>query len=287
MDPTIFGTAKADFEEEYVTYGRGPMKYSVVKYNHVPDILQKVDRHSFTCTADQAGLAGQQFWQSVPVTLPQKARHAYEEMAEEFITELESGGTITASNPAVKRLRLLQITGGFTTEGASIHRAKLVALRDMSTDLWAQREPLVVYCRFLPEVAAAAQVLEKVGYPTRAMTGKVKKGRSAIIHQFQTGPPSALVFQVQTGSVSIELSRAAEVVFYSPPDSWDLYFQALNRVMGPNQKRPVRYTHILARFTLDAAVMAALAAKEDMHATMLHSPRRFLLPWAEDYGDMI
>jgi len=46
--------------------------------------------------------------------------------------------------------------------------------------------------------------------------------------------------------------------------------------MGPNQKRPVRYTHILARNTLDAAVMNSLAQKEDWHRTLLKDPRRFL-----------
>jgi hypothetical protein len=45
----------------------------------------------------------------------------------------------------------------------------------------------------------------------------------------------------------------------------------------------VRYTHILARHTLDAAVMSALARKEDYHRLVLKDPRRFL--WSYDEED--
>jgi SNF2 family DNA or RNA helicase len=204
-------------------------------------------------------------------------------MAEEFITEIE-GLTISAANPAVKRLRLLQITGGFTTAGEQIHDEKVKRLSLYADDLLAQGEHLIVYCRYLPEVAAVAKALDKVGYPVADIHGGTKRGdfRRAVQTFQHASSPRALVFQVQTGSLSIELSAGAEVVIYSPPDGWENYYQCTQRVMGPNQKRPVRYTHILARHTLDAAVMAGLAAKEDWHRTLYKDPRRFLYGYAED-----
>jgi hypothetical protein len=284
LSEKIFGTDKASFEEEYVMYGRGPkMRFVIVRYRNTKRLLRKVHAHSYTCTAEEAGLAGEQFWQDLPVTLPPKARRAYEEMAEEFITELESGVTVSASTPAVKRLRLLQITGGFTTAGDAIHRAKLAALKDYAVDLLEQRDHVVVYCRFRPEVQACYELLQRVGYPCRDLHGDTSRSDfNGAIRSFQRSKdPKALVFQVQTGHLAIELARAAEVVFYSPPDGWELYFQALSRVLGPNQKRPVRYTHILAKYTLDAQVMAALANKEDMHRQMMKDPRRFLYGYAD------
>jgi len=290
IDEEIFGTDKASFEEDHVTYGRGPMKYSVVKYRNVPTILEKVHAHSLTVTAEEAGLAGEQFWQDLHVTLPAKARKAYDEMAEEFIAEIE-GTVVSAANPAVKRLRLLQITGGYTTDGVEIHREKVKSLSDYAADLWAQDEHVLVYCRYLPEVDACADALEALGYPTTDLHGGTgRRTFSDAVARFQRAKsPHALVFQVQTGSLSIELSAAAEVVIYSPPDGWENYFQCLQRVMGPNQKRPVRYTHILARHTMDGPVMASLAAKEDYHATLLKNPRRFLYGYSDDgdYDDVI
>ena len=284
LDERILGTNKGDFEEEHVIYGRGPMKYSIVKYTGIKKLLRQVNAHSMTCSAEEAGLAGEQFWQDIHVDLPPKARLAYEEMAEEFLTVLESGQPISAANPAVKRLRLLQITGGFTTDGTKIHDEKLKALKLYAKDLLEQGERVILYARYLAEVHACTRALEGVGYRTTKLYGKSSRGdmRKAVAAFQNSRTPRALVFQVQTGSLAIELSAGAEVVFYSPPDGWENYYQCTQRVMGPNQRRPVRYTHILARHTMDSAVMASLANKEDWHRTLLKDPRRFLYGYAED-----
>jgi SNF2 family DNA or RNA helicase len=199
-------------------------------------------------------------------------------MVEEFITELEGGESVSASNPAVKRLRLLQITGGFTTEGTKIHDEKVRKARAYLDSLLDQGESVVLYARHLAEVAAVAGAAEDAGYPTRAITGATKqRDRTAAIRYFQRhSRPQALVFQVQTGSLSIELTRAAEVVFYSLPDGWELYWQCLSRVLGINQHRPVRYSHILAHETADISVLEGLIKKEDWHRTLYKDPRRYL-----------
>jgi SNF2 family DNA or RNA helicase len=97
-----------------------------------------------------------------------------------------------------------------------------------------------------------------------------------MVAQFQRGRLDTLVFQVQAGAAAIELSRAAEVVMYSLPDGWVEFKQFMDRVMGPNQKRPVRNTAILARGTLDRSVIRGLIKKEDWHNTLMDNPEDFL-----------
>lgn len=279
MDSSIFGTSKADFEEEHVVYGHGKRQYTIIRYRHKKELLRKIRAHSITVTSEQAGLANKQFWQRIPVDLPPKARQIYNEMAEDLITKID-GGIIEASNAGVKRMRLLQITGGFTTDGRQIHGAKLKALKDYLSDLAYEEEQAVVYCRFLPEVQACAEVAKKLGFHTTAITGKTSRSdrtRAIVRLQARSSEPHLLVFQVQTGSLSIELTAAAEVILYSLPDSWELYWQILMRVCGPNQTRPVRYSHILARNTADLSVLGALRRKEDGHGEMMQTPRRFLM----------
>jgi len=277
MDEDVFGTTRSDFEERYCTYGWGSRRYTIVKYHHTRELLRKVNDHSYSVTAGQVGMAGRQFSQILWATLPQSTRAAYNEMAEQFITEVE-GEQISASNAGVKRLRLLQIAGGFTTEGKKIHGAKVAVLKDYLQNLFDQGERVVIYARFTPEVGAALETAKSVGYKSLGVQGSTKPAdRRNAVAALQGGKdPVALVFQVQVGALSIELSRAAEVIFYSLPDSWDLYFQARQRVLGPNQTRPVRYTHILARRTVDRSVLSDLARKEDWHGTLMKDPRRYL-----------
>jgi hypothetical protein len=278
MDESILGTSVQDFDEDHVTYGHGSRRYAVVAYRNVPTLLGKVRKHSITVSAEEAGLGGKQFWNSIKVDLPDAVSKIYQKFSEDMIVTLEGGGEISAKNSGVRRLRCLQIAGGFLTDGTKLHDAKIVATKEWLRVLLEQEEHAIVYARFLPEVQALGEAAELVGYRVGVIQGSTPQvDRVRYIQSLQRGKePTALVFQIQTGKQSIELSSAAEVVYYSTPDGWVEYWQSLNRVRGPNQKRPVRYTHILARGTVDVSAMAGLRNKEDAHQTMMRNPRRYL-----------
>jgi hypothetical protein len=278
MDESIFGPSVAKFDHKHCIFGHGARRFSVVSYQNVPALLRKVRAHSITVSAEEAGLAGQQFWNSVKVDLPNAVSKMYQKFSEDMIVQLEGGGEISAKNSGVRRLRCLQIAGGFLTDGTFLHDAKVKATKEWLKVLLDQSESCIIYARFLPEVQALGDVAELVGYRVGVIQGSTPGlDRRRYIKALQRNTrPTALVFQVATGHQAIELSAAAEVVYYSVPDSWVHYWQSLNRVRGPNQSRPVRYTHILARGTVDVSAMAGLRNKEDAHQTMMRNPRRYL-----------
>jgi len=278
MDDSILGTNVMAFDEDHVTFGHGPRRFSVVSYRNTRPLLRKIRAHSVAVSAEEAGLAGKQFWNAVRVDLPDAVSKTYQKFSEDMIVQLEGGGEISAKNSGVRRLRLLQIAGGFLTDGTQLHDAKTKAAKEWLHVLLDQGESAIVYARFLPEVRALGEIAELVGYRVGVIQGSTPAvDRVRYIKSLQRGTkPTVLVFQIQTGKQSIELSSAAEVVYYSTPDGWVDYWQSLNRVRGPNQKRPVRYTHILARATVDVSAMAGLRNKEDAHQTMMRNPRRYL-----------
>lgn len=277
LDQQVFGTSKATFEDTYCEYGVGRRRYTIIRYRSVKKILRKVDAHSTIVTSKQAGLAGKQLFNPIPVTLPGKVREAYDTLAEEFLVELQ-GQTITAANVGVRRMRLLQVTGGFTTDGTQLHDAKLKATADFLGDLLEQEQHVVVYARYIPEVLALTDLCRRLGYQTDTIRGGVKrKDRTQAIKNFQTRrKPQALVFQSEAGSLAIELTAAAEEFFYSLPDSWETFYQCLERVRGPKQQRPVRYSFLVAKGTADLSVLATLRGKRDMHRALMRNPRSFM-----------
>jgi helicase-like protein len=276
MDDQVFGTNATDFDEEYCVYGVGARRYSVIRYRNLKRLTRRIHAHSSVCTAEQAGLEGELFFQRLPINLPSRARTAYDEMVTEFLTEID-GEMVTARNAGVRRLRLLQITAGWTTDGHKVHSEKVRAVRDYGKQLHEQEQQVVVYSRFTHEVDATAAALKAVGHNVAVLDGRTPRGdRPRLIRDFQRGRYTAFVSQVQAGAVAIELSAAAEVLFTTLPDGWVQFFQALNRVRGPNQIRPVRVTAIVARATVDMSVFHTLQRKEDMHGTMMKSPVRFL-----------
>jgi hypothetical protein len=280
MDDRILGTSASDFDDLYCVYGVGPRKYTVIYYRNLSHLQKKIEAHSIACTAEEAGLAGKIAWQVLPCTLPPRVKEKYDELAETYVTEVD-GQLVTAANPGVKRLRLLQITSGFLTDGTQIHRTKLAVAQGWLQLLRDQGEQVVIYCRFTAEVDAVAGLARKCGYLTSVVDGRTKqRDRTNAIAEFQRGPaggrPKALVFQYQSGSRAIELTAAAEVLYTSLPDGWVDFWQTLNRVRGPNQKRPVRITAICASGTVDRSVLYGLRAKEDIHRLLLRDPKRFL-----------
>lgn len=278
MDDSIFGTNNGDFKEQYVTYGHGKNKWKVTGYRDEKVLLHKIRENSMSLAADQAGMANEQFFQVLHVDLPARAKRMYLELAEEFMTEWE-GGVLSAANAGVKRLRLLQLTGGFTTDGKQIHDAKVRTLEAYARLLLEQEESVVVYSRFTAEVQAAYRVLQKVGFRTYRVDGTVdREDRAVAIKALKRRPvqPVAISFQHQAGSRAIELVGAAETVYYSTPDGWVDYFQTRSRTLGPNQKRPVRYTHLIVPGTVDVRTVRNLEHREDGHATMMDNPKRYL-----------
>lgn len=282
MDQSIFGTSKQGFEDEYCMYGFGSRKYTIIAYRNKKKLLKKVKARASIISAEEAGLAGTEFFNPVRVKLPSTVRRMYDELAGTFVTELEDGATITAANAGVLRLRLLQLTGGFTTDGDEIHAAKLEAARDYLSDLCEQDENVVVYARFIPEVAALANIAKRVGLDVRTIRGGVKrKDRAAYLDWFKASDTSArgprcIVFQAEAGSLGLDLTASAETFFYSIPDSWETFFQCTRRVLGPKQKRPVRHTFLTAMGTVDTAVLQAVRNKRDMHREMMGNPKSFL-----------
>lgn len=277
LDDSIFGTSKQGFEERYCQYGLGRRKYQIVKYLNKSEMLGKIKEHSSIVTAAKVGLANVESFNRVRVKLPPTIRAEYKRLAEEAVLELEDD-TITATNAGVLRLRLLQLAGGYYPDGSQAHSAKIHALQDLLEDLHEQQQAVVVYARFLPEVDAIERVVDKVGYNSRRISGHTSRSdRAKAIRGFRDGRVEALVFQVDSGSLGLDLSRAAETIYYSLPDGWEAFYQSTRRVCGPKQKRPVRHNFILAQGTVDSAVLDTLRNKRDMHKEMMRSPRSFLL----------
>jgi SNF2 family DNA or RNA helicase len=275
MDPSVFGTSKAGFEKEYCEYGYGPRRFTIERYRNLPALLAKIREHSVT--APEPKLPPQLF-QIVRTPLSRTAEEAYEKMAEEFLVELEDGTVMDAANVAVRRLRLRQITGGFTTDRARIHGDRLAVAKDLLFDLHEQGQNVVVYAHFLAEVTALAEACEAVGYHTEAISGATPPGdRREAVRRFQSARrPMALVFQVATGSLAITLTAASEVLFYSLPDGWDTWYQATKRTHRIGQNRRVRYRILLAPDTVDVSTLYALAHKASMHHELMQTPNRFL-----------
>lgn len=276
MDPSIFGTSVTEFKDLYCEYGQGKRRFTIIRYKNKEWIKEKVRASAFVISKDKCLDLPAQLWQNVRVRLDSEIRGLYDTMVDEMLVEIQ-GEELTASNAGVLRTRLLQITGGFLTDGQVVHQKKLKALEDIAVDLLDAGEPLIVYHRFLAEGRSIGGMLADLGYGTYMIDGSTpRKAREIMTKNFQAGGNTALVMQADTGSEAITLTRGREMVFYSLPDSWSTYRQCCDRVHRIGQTRKVRYRHLVVPGTVDMSVLRTLRRKADMHQELMGNVEGFL-----------
>lgn len=282
LDPTIFGTlwkqgrfkkGPTGFLEEYVeSFGHGGFKPKTFK--NLDQLSQKVSSISYQLTRDQAGGFPQEQYQTLGFELTHPALRHYQEMLKKLKTMVDtSSGSqkVVAEIVLTQVLRLQQITGGFlATEGepTPIGTDRISALRELIEEYPADT-PLVIFCRFIPELHAVVKLTRTMGRSVGTISGDTDyESRNQVKHSFQGGTLDTVVAQIRAGGVAIDLSRADTGIFYSATSSHIDYEQAKARIIS-RSGGTVSLISLAAKGTIDEDILESLQSKQDLVSKIL------------------
>lgn len=219
------------------------------------------------------------------VDLEESARY-YDQMAEEMVAMLESGEYTWAKIPLVLRLRLQQLTSGIAkTEPTPeyekgrlvrVGREKLRMLEDLLVDQFEAEEKVVIGAQFHGDIQGIQEVCKRLKVPAYELSGRIKRAeRTTNIEAFRTREgPSCFIAQPSAGSLGIDLSTSATMIWYSLPSSWVDFTQFKDRVaLSPVA---VRYIYLLGKGTIDEILYQVLMEDGDMAKAVTDSPDRLL-----------
>lgn len=203
---------------------------------------------------------------------PEEAK-LYREVETEFCAVCEAG-TVTPANALVQLLRIQQICGGFVrfdgedaAKRIAEHPAKAATLADRLQDLPSD-EPLVVFCRFTSDIAAAKAAALADGRTVSELSGQANE-----LADWQAGKTNTLVTQIQSGGIGVDMTRCGErnccyAFFYSLGYSLAEYEQAVARLHRPGQNKKVFVYHLVAtingKSTVDGRVYEALRERKEV-----------------------
>ena len=133
----------------------------------------------FRATKDELGIAAKQYSTWVFDLLPVE-RRAYDEMRRLLLAEIESGEITTATNAAVKCLRLQQISNGFImddeTKAVTVIAEEGSRINALGEFLAAEESvsPIIIWCRFLADIAIVVAKLAsmKISYSPVPRAGR-------------------------------------------------------------------------------------------------------------------
>ena len=285
LDRTVFGDSYYAFRGRYAIMG-GFNNKQIVGYKDLDGLIKKEHSIAFRITKEEAVDLPEQTFEVRYVGMPAKERKLYEKIRKDSITELESGGKVTAATVLTKLLRLQQLAGGFLVkDGADkpekVSTAKLDALKDIIIDYVVEgSRKLVVFARFIPEVDAILKLAEKILPKNRkavALYGGIKKNeRGGIVGQFQTDPDTVLfVGQIDTAGTGITLTAADTCVYYSKNFNYATYEQSLSRIHRIGQVNRCTYIDLVVGDSVDEKINIALMKKENLAETVVDNWKQY------------
>lgn len=252
------------FRESYFTTGYNGWSYNIndtskkLIESKISDITKKMDAKDYLDLPSVKTT-------NIYIELPPKIEKAYKELEKEMFTELDQNTEIEVFNAASLSNKCLQFCNGNpylnseTKEFKSIHDEKLKALEDILEE--AGGSPVLCAYIFKSDAKRIMQYFKK--YNPINLTEEPSKKTKSIIEKWKKSEIKLLIGHPASMGHGIDglQDSGSIVVWFGLTWSFELYEQMNGRINRQGQTKPVSIIRILAKNTVDNAVLDALNFK--------------------------
>lgn len=273
--PWVFGTRWEDFKLEYLK-PTGYMGYKLkFRQSKLKRFHKKIAPYSMRITKEAVGIKKPKMIRC-PVDLDKRQQSLYREIDETMVAEFK-GNEITSGLRITQNILLQQICGGFVKDDeGETHWVGNAKLNKLNSLIRRVELPVVIFCKYKREIRAAVKACRAAGLRTAVIRGgrKNKALRPKILKDFQLGKYDALVSQIRTGGVGVDLWRSNTIIFYSITYSYIDYEQAKSRVDAIGKEEPPKVYLIFARNTIDELIYETILSKKSVSDKVLNKLKK-------------
>jgi SNF2 family DNA or RNA helicase len=213
---------------------------------------------------------------NIRVDLPEKVMEIYDRLENDLIAKLDAK-VVVASNAAAASMKCRQVANGgiyldpevealvklpkSKREWVNLHTEKVDALADLIEEL--QGSPILVAYDFEHDLD---RLRERLGQDVPYIGGGVSAKRSAELEKaWNAGRLPVLLGHPQAMAHGLNLQEVGHhVCWHSLTWDYELYDQFIRRVLRQgNKSKKVFVHHIIARNTIDHAILAAVKSKRN------------------------
>lgn len=278
-DDTLQSFAQArivnpDTAPKYFTKFRDLIKLKLDMYNYIDrpfaiEVANKILTPSIRHVLEECIDIPPITYECRDIQLTKEQKKHYKTMEIEYVAEINEG-IVTASNAAVKALKLMQISVGIIIDAASNsisidHKYRLNELDNIYKQL--PKKKLVVFATFTASVNA---LVDHFKGKAKKIDGSVNlKKRSAIIEEFQEDNLEILICQPAAISHGVDLFAANIIVWFGPCYSNKHFAQCNRRIRRSGQTRP----QLIIKFQstkVERKIYAALEKKQKVSHALLN-----------------
>ena len=207
------------------------------------------------------------------IELEGEGKQIYEKLRTSALAIVEDS-TISFSNKLTEIIKLHQVCNGFTKndDGAimTLHKSKLNALDEILEETDGK---IIIWANYIYNITEIIEFLEKK-YGKKSVVsiyGAVDvQTRKEAVRRIQEDPDTRfLVGNPTTGGFGLTLTAVNTVIYFSNNYNLEVRKQSEDRAHRMGQKGTVVYIDIVARNTLDEAIMKSLTSKGQIAAKTL------------------
>lgn len=196
---------------------------------------------------------------------------AYKDMLNRLRTEY-AGGLVTASNEAVKAMKLLQIACGvaYASGGEDVILPTPQRISAVKEIIDSADGKVIIYVPLTGGLNRIADELTKDGYVVATVHGETPKDeRSRVFNDFQTDRSlRVLIAHPRCMAHGLTLTAANVIIWYIPTYDYGVYEQACGRIIRQGQKRHQHIIH-LEGSSIEKRVYQKLQNKESAQSLLL------------------
>ncbi|MCK5600421.1 DEAD/DEAH box helicase [Candidatus Pacearchaeota archaeon] len=247
-------------------HGYDPGYDQLLSYKNVEELEQYLKVIGHRLTKDEALDLPPKLYSKIYFDMTSQQSRAYNELVEEYITELDCGTMVEASLAIVRLLRLQQITCGYVVAEAE-EPATLIGDKNPRLDatiamLEDLPHPAIIWSRFRNDINL---LMDALGDKAVRYDGAVKDDDRALAREmFQGGEKQFFVSNPQAGGTGLTLTAARTVVYYSNNFNLIDRLQSEDRAHRIGQEHPVEYIDVIAPKTIDEQIVKNLRGKFDI-----------------------
>lgn len=208
------------------------------------------------------------------VELTADQKKALKTFKDQAVLATDKGGTITAANEAVLRMKLMQISAGAIYDAD--HKVHYINAAPRLEECRAAVEESARKTIIFAPLTSVLHLLYNhfTDYTREIINGDVKlKQRDEIFRRFQQeDTPQLLIADPATMAHGLDLYAATTIIWYVPTDKTEVYLQANKRIDRPGQTHPTSIVQ-LASTPTEREIYRRLENNESMQGVILSMVR--------------
>ena len=242
-------------------------------YKRLEELEQKMKFFATRIRKDQCLDLKPKVRQKRYVELDGEGKKIYEKLRTTALAIVEDS-TISFSNKLTEIIKLHQVCNGFTKDDdgqiLQLHKYKLQALEETLEEIDGK---VIIWANYIYNIHEIIKFLEKKYGKESVVSiyGAVDvKTRKEAVRKIQEDPNTRfLVGNPTTGGFGLTLTAVNTVIYFSNNYNLEVRKQSEDRAHRMGQKGTVVYIDIVARNTLDEAIMKSLTSKGQIAAKTL------------------